>query len=116
MSPSRLAGMVLVVYVLLPIRADLFATPTAPIDPAAQPWLTVAGSAKLAVAPMVPTPLVREEAIIPDEERERFARHDAIKCLYFDWFYDTGGMWVSTDGTTEARDVRALDGFVPRGV
>lgn len=109
MRPSRLAAVVLVVYVLLPIRADLFASLPAPANSNGLAAELPTAPVRLSTQPLDQFGLVREEAILPSEEQERYARHARVKCLYFDWFYDTGGMWVSTDGLRSSNHRFGLD-------
>ncbi|MBD3298645.1 MAG: hypothetical protein GF341_08330 [candidate division Zixibacteria bacterium] len=90
MTPTRFALLVIVTAVMLPISPNVSAMSVAPVDNLVAEPLTTGATLDREFSLMQPyqTPVL--PLLQPLSGRTKID----CKCLYFDWWYDTGGLWV----------------------
>lgn len=90
MTPTRFALLVLVAAVMLPISPKVSAMSVAPVDNLVAKSLTTGATVDRVSSLMQPYQAPVLPLVQPLSGRTKID----CKCLYFDWWYDTGGLWV----------------------
>ncbi len=90
MTPSRFAMLVLVTAVMLPISPNVSAMGVVPVNDLLAEPLTTRTAGNLGHSSTEPSQSPVPPLPYPPIGRTKID----CKCLYFDWWYDTGGLWV----------------------